>query len=308
MPDEEFRIIGKVRLVVENINELKKSVESAVEPAKVRKLPTADKVVATQQITQVKQIGNIVSNLVNALKGSTKGLEDFVGSLLDLFLPGGRVGIRGGEARAGVGAAGGRAGGGGAMVGLLVAFLAIGILKEILGFAMKIYNFLKEASPILKSTHDIFLTALKLFFMPFGNILGILLRPLAIFLLKLAILWIKVWRPFEKFLLAFTKDPFGTLMKGFQQIFEWAVEALTGFFTTLFSALGPALASIGKFIVDGLVAVGNAIVNAIMRLPEAIVNAIKGVVGGWTPTGALPPGRLITPTTPSPSLFNITGW
>ena len=80
--------------------------------------------------------------------------------------------------------------GGGLLGGMLgkAGFLAIALNQtvELLG---KIKNVLLESSPSFKATASIFKQAMSLFFKPFGDFLGNLLRPVAIRLLKWMISW-----------------------------------------------------------------------------------------------------------------------
>ena len=82
----------------------------------------------------------------------------------------------------------GLSGGLGKMVGALgIIGVATKAIAEVAG---KILNTLIESSPALKGTFLIFGKAMNLFFKPFGDFLSSLLRPLAIWLLRMAIAFI----------------------------------------------------------------------------------------------------------------------
>ena len=71
----------------------------------------------------------------------------------------------------------------------------LAILTGIGGVLSKIFSKMTESSGILKGTLSIFSEAMTLFFKPFADFLGMLLRPLAIILLRFAIWFMKTFKP-----------------------------------------------------------------------------------------------------------------
>ena len=81
-------------------------------------------------------------------------------------------------------------------IGKIAGTIAIvaGILFVIGAAAKKILQKLEESSPYLRGILSVFNRAFMLFFKPFGDFLAVLLRPLAMILMRLAVGWLKASR------------------------------------------------------------------------------------------------------------------
>jgi len=87
---------------------------------------------------------------------------------------------------------GGEAGAiGGMSKGLKGLVLKLGALTAV---AVGILSVLKKSSPYLRGIFSIFGRALSIFFRPFGDFLASMLRPLAVWLMKMAVSWLKFTR------------------------------------------------------------------------------------------------------------------
>jgi hypothetical protein len=131
-----------------------------------------------------------------AVKNAQKIKEDVEGKLKNIDLEGivSKVGGAKAPAAQASGAAdiAGMAGNVGKMAGTAVAIL--GALLIIKGIMDRVWNNLKTSSPYLQGILSVMNRAWMLFWRPFGDFLGALLRPLAIALLKMAVSWIKFTR------------------------------------------------------------------------------------------------------------------
>lgn len=88
----------------------------------------------------------------------------------------------------------GKGGAGGAGIfGNILGKLGLlsGVFLAVKEIASKIYAKLKEASPALQAVSSMFEQSIRLFFKPFGDFLAMLLRPLAVWLLRIAVKWYK---------------------------------------------------------------------------------------------------------------------
>lgn len=141
----------------------------------------------TDKASLKRVIGDVTKEVNIAVQkpdvGAAPGIGDIGGALGDI---GGSIGALGAMGP-GIAAIG---------TGIGLAVIALNQGLEILG---KISDTLSEASPALKGTFELMGAAFKLFFKPFGDFLSSLLRPMAIFMIKMAL-------QFNKFLQALVPE------------------------------------------------------------------------------------------------------
>ena len=119
-----------------------------------------------------KQIGEKIANALN------KSLKS--------------VGFGGTRSSAGAGKTGGNAGSFmGMSKGIGATVAKLGVITVIAGAAL---GLMKKSSSYLRGVLQVFGRAITIFFRPFGDFLASLLRPLAIWLMKMAVSWLKFTR------------------------------------------------------------------------------------------------------------------
>ena len=130
-----------------------------------------------------KHVGKSLQSTIN--KNMMKGLSSLASNMVS------------GVQQGAFGTGGGAAGGGlGKLIGKTA--LMLGALQVIGEGVKKIVNFLSSSSPILHGILDIFKRSMMIFFRPFGDFLGILLKPMAVALLKMSVAFLQWMAPFLK--------------------------------------------------------------------------------------------------------------
>lgn len=151
------------------------------------------------------------------------------------------VGIGGGTAGGGSAGMGEAAGMAGMSKGLKGVIGKLGVIGMAIGAAVGV---LAQSSPYLKGILSIFGRAFMIFFRPFGDFLAVLLRPLAILMMKMAVAFLKWTRPLQGKVGEAMKDvpQFGTtgnmLVDIPAQIANWALQ--------VGAAIGAVALEIGK--------------------------------------------------------------
>jgi hypothetical protein len=180
-----------------------------------------------------------VSVNINATKSSAKNFAEQIASDLQKSL--GKMGM-GKNISSAVSLAGPDASKGIMEVAGKIGIVAAGITAVV--------ALLSQASPYLRGILSIFTRAMMIFFRPFGDFLAMLLRPLAVLLMRVAVAFLKATRPITK-------------------------------------AMGEGAASVPQIKPDvGLGIIGD-IINALLQLGGAIGGAIIGflnigkVIGDW---------------------------
>ena len=223
----------------------------------------------------------IEADLDNFTKSLTGGIKKSIGGFAEKI---GQVGGKGGVfqqfatgMQAGVGLPGGTGKEATAMLGGMAGKLgmvagSIGLVVTVLGQIKKaVDSVLQEfakSSPALQGTLMLFQKAMLLFFKPFGDFLSSLLRPLAIWLLKASIAWIK-----------FTKD-FG---KTFDEVMKPVVDELVNLGTIFTDTVAKDIKDLQDFF------------SGELSLPELIMELIKNRIEGMIEIGTWLWKNLIEP-------------
>jgi len=159
---------------------------------------------------------------------------------------------------------------GGVIKGLGLAGIALNQSVEFLG---KIKNVLEEASPALKGTFELFGAAFRLFFKPFGDFLSALLRPMAIWLIRMAVNFNKLFQKFFPKPGEEAKEAIvgkGVTQEGFKDIQERAGDQLekdwSDFISRVFGSetLGNIIGALGRVTFDFLVGLGEVLVEGFL--------------------------------------------
>lgn len=138
----------------------------------------------------------------------------------------------------------------------------------------RVADFMAKSSPLLGSIFDLFRSSMMLFFRPFGDFLGMLLRPVAIWLLRMAINfnnWFKDLPPVLKGLLTFLTA--GAVVAGGAALAGGATGALAG---GIGGAVGGTLGIIPKLLAGDLTAgaVGGLFASAFKTIGKFVGGAL----------------------------------
>jgi flagellar biogenesis protein FliO len=206
---------------------------------------------------------------------------------MDKFTTGVRSGILGGAEGSGIGK----------MVGSLG--LILGVLGVISDGIKKMVNKLAESSPYLKGVLDIFGRAEMYFYKPFGDFLAVQLRPLAMWLLKMAVDWVKFSRTLAgQSILGFILEP-GWLLKKIEELLGsplnpgWLPEKLAEMLGTPITNFGDWLKG---FISEGIPDFGKWITGFITGTIPDFIKWISGFITGSIPNFAIWLSSFITGT------------
>lgn len=171
---------------------------------------------------------------------------------------------KGGMGMAGVGAnmrAGGKVLGssgmakGGAILGIagavasIVASILLTALNAYIGIVKAIYGKLLESSPILQGFQKMFKTAINLFFMPVGNIMGTFFMMFGMRMINFSVWFNREFPRYQYKIISFMTSGLGVIVKLFADLsggLSFIIRAL-GLFVGLF----PASAGV-KFAIDGM--------------------------------------------------------
>jgi len=314
MPGEEFKLVAKVKLTPD-VSELEKEIDKVSKkklPEKIREITTEYAGYAGKFTDQIRKAGQMGFRVGQEIRASTEGnILKMIGELRRAkpMVEATAETIGAGRGVAGAGVAG-------MVIGAIVGKIdhAIGVLGDLFDVNFKqlltvqgIVRQLKDSSPLLQNVASGIGMAIKLFFMPFGNILGLLLRPLMVFLLRAAAAWLKIWKPIQDFF----KDPAGALSKLFDglknSIGDWAGkigESIQVFFGDVVAGFSQAIAGIGNTILGGF----RGVIDAILSLPGRIADEIGksiGGIGGQVKGGISQVGGWISGAVSS---LNVGGW
>lgn len=194
----------------------------------------------------------------------------------------------------------------GTVVGKLgIVSLAVDLVGKKIG---ELLDFLKSTSPYLKGVFDIFNRAFMVFFRPFGDFLAGILKPVAIWLLRVCIAWM-LWlksinlKPLQDLidklvtgdLLGFVLDAFkilegvgdwlwnNILVPGFFAI----IDTLIAFGGWLWNALNKLQTDLILLIWNGIVTIAESIKpigewmwNTLINIFTSAFNSLKGI-GQW---------------------------
>lgn len=164
-----------------------------------------------------------------------------------------------------------------------VISFALNEIKDLIGDLVK---YARDASPILNASFQILDLALKLFFKPFGDFLGTLLRPLAFWLLRMAI-------NFDKWIAAntmsFTKDLADKIDKFLNPKPDEGITADRA------QGAGAVIGGAGGAIIGGIAggipgatigaALGALVGVFIVTLTEGLMGFLAAVIGGLIQLG-----------------------
>lgn len=152
------------------------------------------------------------------------------------------------------------------------------------GIIVEIIQMIAGSSPLLKAVLQLFQLAFTLFFMPFGNILGEYLLPLAISLID----WVV---GFNEWMSDLNWDSIKSYFEGvWNGIVDWfggLWDGVVGFFRNIFdfyislpSKILSVVKDAGEWVVNKAITVLNSIVTTLTGLPQKIITGIANIIGG----------------------------